>query len=139
MLKSSFIDSSDFYPVSVCNEFVNIEKRNKPIQSNDYNLNKDISGKVNNNEMVYKVYQDPTVPSQSLYIESDKQFSNYYNKKDEIEHFYDAVSSGTDAAKSTSSTVLTGSSVDTGVVITGSLIILVIIMIPLIFYGIGKK
>lgn len=125
MLKSSFIDSNDYYPVSVCNEFVGNEKRKNPIQSNNYSINTDISRNINNNELVYKVYQDPTVPSQSLYIESDKSFSNYYNKNDKIEHF-DAVNSNLPSFN------IAGNTVDTTTIIAGSLALLIIILVPLI-------
>jgi len=125
MLKSSFIDSNDYYPVSVCNEFVNIEKRDEPIQTNDYNLNKDISRSVNNNENIYNVYQDPTVPSQSLYIESDRQFSDYYNskKKDQIEYF---------TASNIPPITVAGDTVSTPNVFIGILVLLLIILIPLL-------
>lgn len=125
MLKSSFIDSNDYYPVSVCNEFVDNEKRKNHIQSNNYSINTDISRNINNNELVYKVYQDPTVPSQSLYIESDKSFSNYYNKNDKIEHF-DAVNSNLPSFN------IAGNTVDTTTIIAGSLALLIIILVPLI-------
>jgi hypothetical protein len=134
MLKTSFIDSNDYYPVSVCNEFVTIDKRRDPIQSNDYSINTTISRNINNNQAVYQVNQDPTVPSQSLYIESNKAFSGYYNKNDQIEHFYDAATENAPSVE-----IVSGTTVNIVSLVGGILGILVIILIPIVAFFVMKK
>ena len=78
MLSSSPIVSKEYNDVAICNEYSNKENRNKPIITNEYQLNSYINLKNNNNKEVYQVEQTPTIPSPSLYLEYDQQKYKYY-------------------------------------------------------------
>lgn len=80
MLSASPIDNSGFYDIPIHNELSNKEIRDKPIYTNEYILNRNINLTVNDNSGLYKVFQDPTVPSPSLYTETDQPMSGYYYK-----------------------------------------------------------
>ena len=69
-----------YFDIPICDEYSNIEVRDNPIKTNEYRLNEVISKTVNDNHGKYVVYQDPTIPSASLSIESDQSFAGYYNK-----------------------------------------------------------
>lgn len=73
------IVNQGYYDVPICNQYSNKENRDKPIFVDDYNLNKKINVTINDNNAEYIVNQEPTRPLKSLYIESDKQTTKYYN------------------------------------------------------------
>lgn len=73
------IVNQGYYDVPICNQYSNKENRDKPIFIDDYNLNKKINVTINDNNAEYIVNQEPTRPLKSLYIESDKQSTKYYN------------------------------------------------------------
>lgn len=74
------IMNNGYYDVPICNQYSNKEVRDKPRVTNQYDLNREINLTLNNNKGDYTVYQDPTVPSPSLYLESDQPMSGYYYK-----------------------------------------------------------
>lgn len=80
MLSGSPIQNKGYYDVPICNEYSNKEIRDKRVNTNEYELNKLINVNINNNKNNYVVYQDPTIPSPSLYLESDQSMSGYYHK-----------------------------------------------------------
>jgi len=102
-LNDAPIMNKGYYDVPINNQFSNIEYRDTPVITNEYQLNKNINVTMNDNNSEYIVYQQPTRPSKSLYIESDQQTTQYYNneralsfdsskplmKKKELERFYD--------------------------------------------------
>jgi len=75
------ITNNGYYDVPINNQYSNKEYRNTPDITNEYQLNKNINLTMNDNKDEYIVYQQPTRPSKSLYIESDKQTSQYYNNE----------------------------------------------------------
>jgi len=102
-LNDAPIMNKGYYDVPINNQFSNIEYRDTPVITNEYQLNKNINVTMNDNNSEYVVYQQPTRPSKSLYTESDQQTTQYYNneralsfdsskplmKKKELENFYD--------------------------------------------------
>jgi hypothetical protein len=75
------IMNKGYYDVPINNQYSNKENRNTPIITNEYQLNKNINLKMNDNNDEYIVHQQPTRPSKSLYIESDNQTTQYYNNE----------------------------------------------------------
>lgn len=69
-----------YYDVPICNQYSNKEIRDKPTITNAYALNRKINLTLNDNMGEYIVYQDPTTPSPSLYLETDQAMSGYYHK-----------------------------------------------------------
>ena len=80
MFSGSPIQNKGYYDVPICNQYSNKEIRNPPVSTNEYQLNKLINLTVNDNLDNYIVYQDPTTPSPSLYLETDQAMSGYYHK-----------------------------------------------------------
>ena len=80
ILMGSPIVNKGYYDVPICNEYSNVEIRDKPYDVNNYQLNQLINLRVNDNQNNYVVYQDPTNPSPSLYLETDQAMSGYYHK-----------------------------------------------------------
>lgn len=80
MFEGSPIENKGYYDVPICNEYSNKEIRDPPIITNEYALNSDIRLRINDNQGNYTVYQDPTIPSPSLYTESDQSMAGYYHK-----------------------------------------------------------
>jgi hypothetical protein len=78
MFSAAPIDSKKYNDVPICNKYSNKEYRNKPIITNEYELNSYINLKNNNNNDTYIVKEGPTIPSPSLYLESNKQTTGYY-------------------------------------------------------------
>lgn len=74
------IKNNCYNDVPIENEYSNKEIRDKPIITNEFELNKDINLRTNDNNRLYSVYQRPTIPSTSLYLESDESLSGYYHK-----------------------------------------------------------
>lgn len=75
------IMNQGYYDVPINNQYSNKEYRDTPVITNEYQLNKNIGVTMNDNKDEYIVYQQPTRPSKSLYIESDKQTTQYYNNE----------------------------------------------------------
>jgi len=73
-------ENKGYYDVPINNEYSNKTVRDAPIIANEYNLNKIINTTINDNKAVYTIFQDPTIPSPSLYTESDQSMAGYYNK-----------------------------------------------------------
>jgi hypothetical protein len=75
------IVNNGYYDIPINNQYSNQNMyNNHPIKTNQYKINKNINNTINNNNDSYIVYQEPNVPSNSLYIESDTEMSNYYNE-----------------------------------------------------------
>jgi hypothetical protein len=74
------IMNKGYYDVPINNQYSNKEIRDKPFITNQYEFNKKINVTNNDNKSEYVVYQDPTVPSPSLYLETDQPMSGYYYK-----------------------------------------------------------
>jgi hypothetical protein len=74
------VSNLGYYDVPICNEFSNVNKRDKAIKTNEYALNRTINNTINDNKAQYTVYQDPTIPSPSLDLECDRSFAGYYYK-----------------------------------------------------------
>ena len=76
------ISNNGYYDIPINNQYSNQNMyNNHPIKTNQYRVNKNINNTINNNNDSYIVYQEPTIPSNSLYIESDTDMSNYYNEQ----------------------------------------------------------
>lgn len=73
-------ENKGYYDVPINNEYSNKDIRDKPIITNEYRLNHDINLTINDNHTIYKSFQDPTIPSPSLYTETDQSMAGYYNK-----------------------------------------------------------
>ena len=73
-------ENKGYYDVPINNEYSNKDIRDKPIITNEYRLNHDINLTINDNHTVYKSFEDPTIPSPSLYTETDQSMAGYYNK-----------------------------------------------------------
>lgn len=80
MLSGCPIDNRGYYDIPIYNEFSNKEIRDKDIITNEYELNKLINLTVNDNKNSYIVNKNPTIPSSSLYLETDQSMSGYYNE-----------------------------------------------------------
>ena len=74
------IVNNGYYDVPIDNQYSNKEVRDKPLMSDEYVINRQINTTINDNKDSYIVDQIPTKPSPSLYIESDKDASGYYDK-----------------------------------------------------------
>jgi len=100
--RDSPIMNKGYYDVPINDQYSNVEYRDNPVVTNEYQLNKNINVTMNDNRDEYIVEQQPTKPSSSLYLESDKQSTQYYNnergisfdaniplkkKKEQIENF----------------------------------------------------
>lgn len=73
-------NNNGYFDVPICNEYSNKEVRDEPTKINNFALNRTINNTLNNNQSNYIVYQDPNIPSPSLYLESDVPMSGYYYK-----------------------------------------------------------
>ena len=80
MLSGCPIDNRGYYDVPIYNEFSNKEIRDKDIITNEYQLNKLINLTVNDNKNSYIVNKNLTIPSPSLYLETDQSMAGYYNE-----------------------------------------------------------
>ena len=80
MFSAAPVDNKGYYDVPICNEYSNKELRDRSIHTNEYELNSVINNTLNDNKDSYIVYQDPTNPSPSLYLETDQPMSGYYYK-----------------------------------------------------------
>jgi hypothetical protein len=95
MLSMAPVFNKGYYDVPICNEYSNKEIRDRSLPINEYELNKIINLTINDNKDSYVVYQDPTVPSPSLYLETDQAMSGYYHKNPMNLAFDGAVPIGT--------------------------------------------
>jgi hypothetical protein len=89
-LEDGPVSNKGYYDVPINNQYSNIEYRNTPVITNEYQVNKKINLTVNDNRDDYIVYEQPTRPASSLYLESDMQTPYYSNnvplkKKERIE------------------------------------------------------
>lgn len=80
MLSGYPIVNKGYFDVPISNEYSNKDIRDAPIDTNEYQLNSLINLRVNDNKTNYVVYQDPPMPSPSLYLETDQAMSGYYHK-----------------------------------------------------------
>lgn len=69
-----------YYDTPICNKYSNKDIRDKEKTLTEYNFNSTINKTINDNKQQYLVQQYPTIPSTSLYIESDNPMSGYYTK-----------------------------------------------------------
>jgi hypothetical protein len=74
------IKNQGYYDVPIYNEYSNKDIRDSAKKTNNYLLNRQINLTLNNNKENYIVYQDPVVPSPSLFLETDAPMSGYYYK-----------------------------------------------------------
>lgn len=73
------IMNNGYYDVPINNQYSNHEfPRNSQTSMNTYQVNRNINRTVNNNKGNYVVYNEPTIPSPSLYYETDQSMSGYY-------------------------------------------------------------
>jgi hypothetical protein len=79
-----------YFDIPICNEFSNKpEKRTINFDTN-FDLNKNIRKTINNNKEEYLINQTPTLPSASLYYETDNSLSSYYNPN-YVNRYYNVV------------------------------------------------
>jgi hypothetical protein len=74
------VNNPGYFDVPICNSLSNREYRDPSQNIGQYELNQHINQTINDNNSAYTVYQRPTRPSQSLYIESDEPASPYYQQ-----------------------------------------------------------
>jgi len=68
-----------YFDVPINNQYSNNElPRNSQTSMNTYQVNRYINRTVNNNQGNYLIYNEPTIPSPSLYYETDQSMSGYY-------------------------------------------------------------
>lgn len=74
------VNNPGYFDVPICNSLSNKDYRDPSEDIGEYQLNKYINQTINDNNAAYTVYQRPTRPSSSLYIESDVPASPYYQQ-----------------------------------------------------------
>lgn len=73
------IMNNGYYDVPIHNQYSNKGfPRNNQTSMNTYQVNRNINTTMNNNQGNYVVYNEPTIPSPSLYLETDQSMSGYY-------------------------------------------------------------
>ena len=73
------IMNNGYYDVPINNQYSNKAfPRNNQTSMNTYQVNRNINTTMNNNQGNYVVYNEPTIPSPSLYLETDQSMSGYY-------------------------------------------------------------
>jgi hypothetical protein len=71
--------NNGYYDVPIHNQYSNKGfPRNNQTSMNTYQVNRNINTTMNNNQGNYVVYNEPTIPSPSLYLETDQSMSGYY-------------------------------------------------------------
>jgi len=80
------IKNQGYYDVPIYNEYSNKDIRDSAKKTNNYLLNRQINLTLNNNKENYIVYQDPVIPSPSLFLETDAPMSGYYYKIQCLKH-----------------------------------------------------
>lgn len=79
MYSGAPIMNNGYYDIPINNQYSNQPmQRNTPVITDTYQINKELRNTVNNNQGNYVIYNKPNLPSSSLYIESDKPMSGYY-------------------------------------------------------------
>jgi len=74
------VNNPGYFDVPICNSLSNREYREPAQNIGQYELNQHINQTINDNNSAYNVYQRPTRPSSSLYVESDVPASPYYQQ-----------------------------------------------------------
>lgn len=74
------VNNPGYFDVPICNALSNKDYRDPSENIGEYQLNQYINQTINDNNSAYTVYQRPTRPSSSLYIESDVPASPYYQQ-----------------------------------------------------------
>lgn len=74
------VNNPGYFDVPICNSLSNKDYRDPSQDIGEYQLNKYINQTINDNNAAYTVYQRPTHPSSSLYVESDVPASPYYQQ-----------------------------------------------------------
>jgi hypothetical protein len=73
------IMNNGYYDVPINNQYSNKGfARNNQTSMNTYQVNRNINTTMNNNQGNYMIYNEPTIPSPSLYYETDQSMSGYY-------------------------------------------------------------
>lgn len=73
------IMNNGYYDVPIDNQYSNQPMpRNRQTAMTSYQVNKNINKTINDNEGNYLIYNEPTIPSPSLYYETDQSMSGYY-------------------------------------------------------------
>jgi len=70
-----------YYDIPIHNSLSNVEIRDPVKNMDQYNFNKNINTTINDNNMSIDVKSHPTVPSASLYYETDQPMSSYYKPR----------------------------------------------------------
>jgi len=74
------VNNPGYFDVPICNSLSNTTYRDQAQNVGEYDINQRLNLTVNDNYGNYVVYQRPTMPSSSLYIESDAPASPYYQQ-----------------------------------------------------------
>jgi len=74
------VNNPGYFDVPICNSLSNTTYRDQAQNVGEYDINQRLNVTVNDNYGNYVVYQRPTMPSSSLYIESDAPASPYYQQ-----------------------------------------------------------
>lgn len=74
------VNNPGYFDVPICNSLSNTTYRDQAQDVGEYDLNQRLNVTTNDNYGNYVVYQRPTMPSSSLYIESDAPASPYYQQ-----------------------------------------------------------
>jgi ATP-dependent Zn protease len=86
-LETGPVVDKGYFDVPICNEYSNKEPPKTVSVADEFNLNNIIQNTINNNKQEYTIYEYPTRPSRSLYYETDKASSSYYNQ-DYVNKYY---------------------------------------------------
>jgi hypothetical protein len=68
-----------YFDVPICDEYSNKPQPRTVKFDSEFNVNKNIRKTINNNKEEIIVNQIPTIPSASLYFETNEDLSSYYN------------------------------------------------------------
>jgi ATP-dependent Zn protease len=68
-----------YFDVPICDEYSNTNQPRTVYLADEFQLNDTIQKTINNNKAKYVVKEYPTRPSASLYYETNKASSSYYN------------------------------------------------------------
>lgn len=83
----SSVVNPGYFDVPICDKYSNKPQPRILTVDTEFDVNKNIRKIINNNKGEYLVNQIPTIPSASLYYETDDASSSYYNPK-YINKFY---------------------------------------------------
>jgi hypothetical protein len=90
MYSGASVVNNGYYDVPICDKYSNKEQPRTIKYTDEYNVNQKINLNINNNKEEYIVDGIPTYPSASLYYETDKPSSSYYNSK-YVNTYYNAI------------------------------------------------